>query len=716
VNFIQRIKSIRALQKDFGTKWVLFRIGYALRMRSNLIRLQIPAFEWKDRPLQRWVKLHVPTDPEKYAVWRKQYEPKFLFEPSSLPDVKGWDDHAVLKEADQYLAGISRYFSKTDYQVGFPPDWHLDPKHNCRISTENHWSKIADEGPFDIKFIWEASRFSQIYTLVRAYARTADESYPQAFWTIIEDWMEKNPPGKGPNWKDGQEASLRLMALCFGYYAFKDHPSSTPQRIANLSLLAAVLADRISANLDYAIYTRSNHTISESFGIWLAGTMFPELRNAQKYRKRGKQIMEREAGKQIYQDGSYAMQSINYQRFVLHIYLFALRIAEVNEQKFSTQVSAALGRAIDFLYNLIDLETGRLPMIGSNDGALVLPLNNCDYLDFRPLIQLGYYSLNRRKILPSGEWDEDLAWLFGDEAQTATQNQVQQSADKIFKEGGISKISATDSVAFIRCGPTLDRPTQADQNHFDLWWQSTNIALDAGTYLYNGKEGWRNRLAGSQVHNSVTVDRLDQMDQFSRFIWVNWSNGKVLRFEEKNGSKIWQGQHDGYQRLPDPVDHQRTIILLDGYTWMVIDHLKGLINHEYRLHWLLDRNFKTNDMENNHLQLTLNGKICHARFGLLGSSTPIETFLGGEQDPYGWISRYYGHKEAALSVRLTVTADQVIFWSCFDFNGSEIISSTETIELQSGFNRLKLSAEKIIISQANGGEEIFINPLTEALF
>ena len=32
-----------------------------------------------------------------------------------------------------------------------------------------------------------------------------------------------------------------------------------------------------------------------------------------------------------------------------------------------------------------------MPVYGSNDGAFVLPLNNCDFTDYRPLLQLGWY-------------------------------------------------------------------------------------------------------------------------------------------------------------------------------------------------------------------------------------------------------------------------------------------------------------------------------------
>lgn len=703
----RKINSLKSLLRHFGLRWVFFRIGYALRMRTGLMRWLIPAYEWHERPLRYWIKNQIPYNPEGYQKWRFENQPKFLFDAIIFPADQGWDDSGVLKEADHYLAGITRYFSKTDYQTGFPPAWLVDPLRNTFIATDKHWSQIPDEGTCDIKFIWEASRLAQIYTLVRAYARAQDDNYPAAFWQVLEDWMQKNPPGMGPNWMCGQEATLRLIALCFGYYAFKDHPQTTPERVSQFTILVAALAERIYLNLGYAIYTRSNHTISESFGIWLAGTLFPELKNAQKYKKLGKQILEKEASRQIYADGSYAMLSLNYQRFVLHIYLFAMRIGELNNQKFSFTVYQAVERSIEYLYTLVDPHTGQMPNYGSNDGALVLPINSCDYTDYRPLIQLGYFSIHQKRIFPSGAWDEDLFWLYGAESLDSQVEKMPQSSNELFLNAGITKISGQDTRAFIRCGPVQDRPSHADQNHMDIWWQGRNIAMDAGTYLYSGEGHWRNGLASTQAHNTITVDQQDQMEKFSRFIWVNWSQGHLLAFEEKDGLKYWQGQHDGYTRLKDPVIHKRTVLLIEAQNWFVIDHVSGLSEHEFRLNWLLDNNFKQPDMEKNILQLEHHSQIFSAQFGLLDNEVPIDILSADETSTRGWVSHYYGHKAPAKSVQLTKRSNQAVFWSFFGNENSKISPTGEGISLQLEDWTIHLDSTTIRITAAgNTGEMV----------
>ena len=260
---LTKLRALFSLYQKFGLRWLLFRFGYALRMRLGILRWQMPAYEWDARPLAYWLKPDVPSEPADYVRWREQNAPKFFFDGiPSLPRDLTWNPKIAVDEAERILAGELRYFEHTPYQIGFPPDWHFDPRANIRIDSYKHWSQIPDYGAYDIKFVWEASRFNQVYALVRAYAFQKDERYPEAFWTLVEDWAQKNPPQRGPNWKCGQEISLRILAWCFGLYAFKGSPSSTAERVAQLTQMIAAQADRVYGNIDFAISTRGNHAVS----------------------------------------------------------------------------------------------------------------------------------------------------------------------------------------------------------------------------------------------------------------------------------------------------------------------------------------------------------------------------------------------------------------------------------------------------------------------
>jgi asparagine synthase (glutamine-hydrolysing) len=698
----------------------MYRLGYALRKRTGLIRAQIPAYQWRDRPLETWLKKNIPSTPEAYAQWRQQNSPTFFFEPlrpparalglrersdersshhgveGRLPDDISWNPQLAIAEANRILNGELKYFAHQFVKTDYPPDWHRDPFSGKKLDSSKHWSEISDDGEVDIKFIWEASRFSMVHTLVRAYAATRDEKFAAAFWTLLDSWAEANPPNTGANWMDGQEAALRLMAWTFGYYQFSHSPSATAERISQFTVMVAAHAERIYRNIDYAISTHSNHTISEAFGLWLTGLLFPELKDAEKYHRLGRKLLEQEAAAQIFPDGSYSMYSLNYHRFVLHIYFCMIRLGELNKSPVSSLIYDRISTSIQFLSQLIDPETGEMPLYGSNDGALVLPLNDCDFTDYRPLLQLGTFLTKKQFLFDPGPWDEDIVWLCGADV-LSRREAVQHSARKVgvressqtsFPDGGIYLLHGSDSKAILCCTDFQARPSHADQLHVDLWLRGKNIACDAGTYLYSGEGIWRNGLAHTSVHNTVTVDGQDQMKMLTRFTWTNWAKGRVLRHD----TSTWQGEHDGYKRLDDPVHYQRTVLSLSEDRWLVIDHLTGKQNHHYALHWLLEDfpykelNFGVQELsptDGTHRASERSDSKILIQMGLLEGSGNFSIVRADPNSTRCWRSRYYADKEPAISAMLETDQPRVCFWTFFGFERDVIQIEGETFKLLS---------------------------------
>ena len=704
---LNNFRNIQSLFWSHGSQWLLFRVSYALRKKLGYIRLQMPQYRWKDRPLETWLKKNIPTTSQAYAQWRRQNSPKFFFnlrapevhrdhserndEGSSrhadevrFPSDAPWNPKYVINEAGRILNGELKYFEHKFIKTGFPPDWHKDPFSDVKLDSGKHWSQISDDEDVDIKFIWEASRFSMVYTLIRAYATTRDEKFAEAFWEFIQSWAESNPPNTGPNWMDGQEAALRLMAWTFGLYVFMDTPSSTPERIAQFTVMVAAHAERIYKNVDYAISTHSNHTISEAFGLWLVGILFPELKDSAKYLALGRKLLEQESTAQIFPDGSYSMYSLNYHRFILHIYLYAIKLGGLNGSPFSESLMQRVAKSIDYLYQQIDPETGQMPVYGSNDGALVLPLNNCDFTDYRPLLQLGSYATKGKRLFQSGAWDEPLYWLYGSQALQSKVDAPPQTSQS-YADGGISILRSSQSKAIIRCTDYRARPSHADQLHVDLWIHGQNIACDAGTYLYSGEGVWRNGLAHTAVHNTVTVDHLDQMKMVSRFTWTNWARGKVI----KHDKHLWQGEHGGYK----PVTHKRTVMALDGDRWLVVDHLNDAQSHHYSLHWLLN-DFPYEQQENS-IVLSPDSVKYKVQVGLLDGKSVFSVVRGDPNGTRGWRSQYYGDKEPAVSIRLEVDQPQACFWSYFGFEQDEIEVVEKMLKISSGNWNTKIDLDEL---------------------
>jgi hypothetical protein len=708
---IQRVRQIHHLWRHFGPQWLAYRVGYAARLRAGALRRRLPAQPWEARPLESLLGDAAPAQPESYLDYRKTAAPPFFFSTAERrnyqPLFAAWDDRAAvtpLLTAGQLAAGRLRYFEHTTAQTGFPPDWHRNPFTGERLPADLHWSRIDDFDGGDIKVIWEPSRFAFAYALARAYWRTGDESYIEMFWSAVEDWRSKNPPQQGPNWKCGQETAFRVMAWCFALYAFLDGRATTAARVARLAEMIAVSAERIAANLDYALSQRNNHGISEAAGLYTAGALFPEFRAAADWRRTARAALERAGRELIYDDGAFAQHSLNYHRVMLHDYLWALRLGDVLRDPFSDELQRRVGLAGDLLYQLQAGAGGRAPNYGHNDGALVLPLNNCDYRDFRPAAQATSYLTHQTRAYAAGAWDEDLLWLFGPQALAAPPAPPPR-ADLRAECGGYYTLRSPAGFAFTRAASFTDRPAQADMLHVDLWWRGEDIAVDAGTFSYNAPAPWDHELARTAYHNTVMVDGCDQMERAGKFLWLPWLRGCMKTYERSAGGHLvyWQGEHDGYRRLHAPVTHRRAVLRAGDECWVVADLLISQADHDYRLHWLFaDLPFCWDEAQR-RLTLQAAAGAYAVRLIALGGEGRSTVARADPRGARGWRSVYYFDREPALSVDLRRRAATAKFITVFAPDDYRVLTDAASLSLESSGWRARVEIdaganEKLITS------------------
>jgi hypothetical protein len=649
------------LLQHFGWEWLARRTVYEFRLRSGLVRRRMPAGDWKDWPLSGAVTDPALASTELYGAYRREQAPAFFFGPhdrvSYQDKLTDWDDaeHTPVRAVRALAQGQYEYFSRSTCQVGFPPDWHRSPFSQRRFARDRHWSVIDDFGEDDIKVIWEPSRFAVVFALVRAYWRDGDETHAEMFWRLVEDWREMNQPNLGANWKCGQEVSIRVMAWSFGLYGFLTSPSSTNQRIAMIGQMMVVSGRRIEANLNYALGQRNNHGISEATGLWTIGLLFPEFEEAQGWRETAKRLLEKLGEDLIGEDGAFTQHSVNYHRLMLQAYLWSLRLGDLLGQPLAQELKKRVCRAGELLYQLQDRTTGRVPGYGQNDGALILPLDNCSYEDFRPVVQAIHFLATGRRCFGAGMWDEDLLWLWGP-SSLDTEVDAPPVADLRAAGGGYYTLRSQESFVFTRCTTYRSRPGQADMLHLDLWWRGENVACDAGTYSYNAPAPWNNPLAGTEYHNTVSVDNLDQMDRVGRFLWAPWTEGRVTcdASSELGLLTYFEGEHDGYRRLKSPALHRRGILRMPGEAWLVLDDLVSEEEHQYRCHWLLLDAPYDWDVVAGRLELMTAAGRYHVGMTSIPNRQTCSLARADPVTPRGWCASHYHDRIPALSLEMTV--------------------------------------------------------------
>ena len=653
---VGKIAKYRALLQQYGARRCFFRLRYDVRRKCGLLKRRFPVWAWNERPLSWWLRPGVPTDPQEYRDFREHQDTHFFFPLGEAPRPPAEWVRGAVGEIAALRAGRFRYFFRREAELGFPePDWLLNPFTGQRDSVDRHWCDRddfeADRG--DIKYIWEPARFAWAYALARAYAADPRDEYAETFWQLFESWLAANPPMMGPNWMCGQEISIRGMACVFAASVFWNSPATTADRVAMLVRLLAASAERIAGNIAAACNQMGNHGVGEAAGLWTIGLLFPELRGADEWLRLGQKVLDNEARLYNFPDGGYIQHSVNYQRFVLHDYVWCMRLAELNGTSFAELTSDRLARSYEFLHQLQDEATGRVPNYGPNDGALIVPINGCDYLDYRPVLGATHYLYKRERLYGDGPWSEDLLWLFGEDSLRSPMRPVAR-VNRDFPDGGYYTIRGNRSWGMVRCHTYRNRPNQADMLHLDLWWQGINLLRDSGSFSYNdAREHWDRYFPSTAAHNTVVVANTDQMIKGPRFQWFSLLKTRLLGRQSNHRVDLWAGEHYGYQRLPCQATHRRSICRLGEECWLIVDDVLGTGEETVDLYWHLPD--AEHALRGDELTLHLPKGTCCLHLLSQAAGCERRVLRGVDEDGVrgGWESLYYGERREALTARVS---------------------------------------------------------------
>lgn len=541
-----------------GARWVLFRCHYALKQRSGWLQRALPCGEWDPDP-------------------KVDFSDSVVGIARSLGGRPAGTEDAV-ERAESILAGQMSWFSRHQHAVGFPPNWFGEPWSRPRSAPDlRHWSRIDEFSAGDIKCVWEQARFGFVAPLVRAFSRTQDPRYVEAFWRSVEDWREKNPPQRGPHWKCGQEVGLRAMAWIFGLVHFFGHEATTPQRRCQMHEMLDASGRRIAANIDYALSQRNNHGVSEAAALFTLGILL----DRPDWTDRGERLLRRLANELIYDDGSFSQHSTNYHRLMLHGYLWAIWFGRIADRPLEERTVQRVRKAGRWVGALLCPTSGRVPNLGTNDGAHFLDLTDLGFLDYRPVVQAVGLLTEGRAWLARGPWDELAEWLsVGTAREGGSKGEAVRRSDGLltFPIGGYAVWHHQGSMGMLRC-PTRfrHRPGQCDLLHFDLTAGGRNLLRDAGSYSYNCDEPWRSYFSSSRAHNTICVDDRDPMPKVGRFLYGHWPVGEV----ETHGQTVAATYRD-YRGIR----HRRTVSpTAEGFR--IEDTIEGAFTSA-TLRWRLD--------------------------------------------------------------------------------------------------------------------------------
>ncbi|HFQ93192.1 MAG TPA: hypothetical protein ENK32_04235, partial [Anaerolineae bacterium] len=198
----------------------------------------------------------------------------------------------------------------------------------------------------------------------------------------------------------------------------------------------------------------------------------------------------------------------------------------------------------------------------------------------------------------------------------------------------------------------------ADTLGFELWHRGEPLIVDPGTYQYAAGE-WRDYFRSTAVHSAATVDQQNQTVFTGPFRVGDLAHGRLLSFDVAGEQPEATGEHDGYGRLLDPVNHQRRIQGHSTTKFTITDTFQGQAVHQIALHFHL---------ASTQVELLTETEALIRYSGGITLKLRIASDMSGRFTlRNGWISRKWYEKkrsvilafqtEAQLPVTLTTTME-----------------------------------------------------------
>ena len=569
------------------------------------------------------------------------------------------------------------YFNR-DIFLGKETNWHID--HLSGVQAELSHIIFVDyrnaELFGDCKEVWEPNRHHQLVVLGLAYRLSLDQKYALKVKEIITSWIDANPYGRGMNWKSPLEQSIRMISWTYAI---------------DLTLDSGIFSDNFRDDVIYSIYlhcndifskfsqgsSANNHVIGEAAGLYIASSYFPIFKESDRWKEASYKLFSEEIANQIDSDGITKEHAFGYQFFVLQFFCLVLHVRHLNKQPIQSNMKVTFYSSIVFL-SFLSQESESIPWLGDKDDGYVINLGENPY---SPSFYRNFYELFFGEEIPffikNEKQSNAVCWFYSNDnnALEAYRHEVKNLQSRHFSESNYFLLQHMNQVDNISSSVLLDCANlgytdiaahgHADALSFILRLNGTNFLVDSGTYDYFTFPDWRGYFRSTRAHNTIEIDGEDQSINSGLFMWEKHARCRPLWWEFKDDSSAVSAEHNGYQRLSDPVTHKRELILLeDKCSLNITDHLICKSSHSVKLHFHLSPESKLVNQIDKQLIFILDD------IEVIISIDPaleLNLYFGSLSPKMGWYSEHYHHKIPITSIQ-----------GCCEINGGTKIETLIT--------------------------------------
>jgi hypothetical protein len=563
-------------------------------------------------------------------------------------EVKQFKEEGIIADAEDVMQ---------HYIYGHQFKGDIDWKFNATAETfrDNEWS-------------WSLFRHIYWQPLARAYALTGDEKYAKEFISQLKSFAVAWPADPflsdpeyvkrfkfpGYAWRT-IEAGIRIYTTWLPcYILFRNSPSWDKEGWL-------IYLNMIHDHAEYLMASYTGHEVHS--GNWLAmestallqmGIMFPEMKNAEKWKLAGYRQVMHELKYSFDNDGIHMERTPIYHMVASIAFLQAVKLCMANGIPVPPYALPSLVKSAEFLIKLTKPNLSS-PMIGDADRN-DLVARRSDISAYEGM-NLSFYpgDLNEMRAYFKDFADltgrEDFRWF----ATARKEGHEPQSRNFPLVDAGIYVMrtgwSATDSYMMIH-GVQLEKGERSahyhnDAGHLELAIKGEDVLIDAGRFLYGGENGkdWRAYFVSANAHNTLYVDD-HTMGEVAGFPKYRGVRTFCHAFRETKEFQMIDISHNGYAFMDDPVFHRRRVIRLAGDIYVIDDQLTGLglAKHDFRLYF----NFAPGDLKpangNSWIYLSNSGRE-YAFTDVIDNNTQYSCLKGSEAPKGGWVSYGYSVRE-----------------------------------------------------------------------
>jgi hypothetical protein len=472
-------------------------------------------------------------------------------------------------------------FLRREFTFGFDGA----PDYTTTFGDKINWGANPTEGEYKTH-LWNEclNRHFHFQNLVDAYVETSEERFVDGLVRDWVDWIENNPrpdhSGNRVEWPYGCYAwqtlttGIRLEASwpnalywCLGSDAFTDD--------AIAAILGSV-CDQARHLLKWP--TAHNWLTEESMGLYTAGMLFPEFKEATGWRQTAIERLYKQLTDEVYPDGAEYELAAGYGNWVVRNFVNLLERARLNglESELPKDLVSRMEKMFSYVMS-VSMPDGKMPGLNDSDNDDVTGLlkTACELFPNRE--DFLYIASGREKGKPPRFMSVGLPW-----------------------SGHYAMRSGWDANALFMLfdsGPYGSAHQHEDKLHFVVYACGRQLILDPGNFSYDASR-WRRYVLTTPGHNTVMVDGLGQHRRGKRetFFWPRPWEGDA----PKENDTAWvntahfdflRGTYrDGYARpKPDAetkrrpeqsdfeemnaVTHTRRVVFVKSEYWIVVDTL-----------------------------------------------------------------------------------------------------------------------------------------------